>query len=249
MQLAGFALFILRIIRNLKQQGNRMQYKFATMRLSKVVPLGFSAIIAVMAINGLISKLTVNGLVATASEVMHSYRVQTKLQELEETLVDVQLGERGFILTKNEDFLQPYKEAQKNLANNFKEAKSLLKDDPVQSRNLEEIEELSQQSIDNLTKNIALVRAGKTPSQENLLQGKRGLETVRNQINNMLRSESDLLAKRQQSVKEAEEFSTIITLGGTILGTIIGFLIVSFVVRKIVKPIDEVTKIITNSST
>ncbi|MBD2043710.1 methyl-accepting chemotaxis protein [Microcoleus sp. FACHB-672] len=226
-----------------------MQSKFATMKLSNVVPLGFSAIIVVMAINGLISKLTVNGLVLTASEVMHSYRVQTKLQELEETLVDVQLGERGFILTKNEDFLQPYKDAQKNLPNNFKEAKSLLKDDPVQSRNLEEVEELSQQGINSLTKNIALIRAGKSPSQANLVEGKQGLETVRDKIDNMLQAESDLLARRQRSVSEAEQFSTFITLGGTILGTILGFLIVSFVVRRIVKPIDEVTKIITNSST
>lgn len=226
-----------------------MQYKFKNMKLSKVVPLGFSAIIAVMAVNGLMSKLTVNSLVTTAGDVMHSYRVQTKLQELEETLVDVQLGERGFILSKNEDFLQPYNNAKNNLKNKFKEAKALLRNDAEQVRKLEEVEALSQKGIDILSKNILLVRAGKTPSQENLIEGKRGLEILREKIKDMLEAESELLMKRQQSVREAETFSTLMTLGGTILGTILGFLIISFVVRKVVKPIDEVTQIITNSST
>jgi CHASE3 domain sensor protein len=218
------------------------------MKLRQVIPIGFASIIAVMITNGVLSKLTVLGLTSTVDGVMQSYRVQKSLQNLEEVLVDVQLGERGFIITKEDEFLAPYNQAQSKLEQEFENAKHLLRNNPEQTERLLELQELAQQGITVLAANIAEVREGYEPSPEELLEGKQSLELMRAKIDEMLEAENQILDRNQQSVEQAEVLSTITSLGGTLIGTLLGLFIIFFVIRKVVRPINEVTRSITNSS-
>lgn len=219
------------------------------MKLRQVIPIGFASIIAVMLANGLISKLTVMGLTSTVDDVMQSYRTQKSLQSLEQVLVDVQLGERGFIITKKDEFLDPYNQAQATLEQRFEDAKQLLKDDPEQTRRLLELQRLAQEGVDVLSANIVKVRGGYQPSADELLKGKQSLEQMRAKINEMLEAENAILAQKQKSVDQSEVISTITSIGGTLIGTLLGLFIIFFVIRKVVKPINEVTQAITSSST
>lgn len=218
------------------------------MKFSKVVPIGFLAIISVTLVNAAISKVTVNELISTTNSAMHSYEVRTSLQELEEVLVDIQLGERGFIMSRKEDFLEPYNRAIFQIESKFEKARLLLSSSPEQSKRLDELEVLSQKEINILDGNIDQIRAGRNPSSENLAEGKRGMELMRNQIKTMLASERSLLEARQQAAKHADSLFNITSIGGMILGASIGLLIISFMVRKVVKPIDEIARVISSSS-
>lgn len=220
-----------------------------SLKLSRVIPLGFLTIFSIMVINSILSKLTVNTLTSTAAGVMHSYRVQTSVQELQEILVDIQLGERGFIITRNEEFLKPYNNAKNKLNDKFKQAKELVKDDPAQTKRLNELEKSSQNTIAVLSTNIAKIKNGFTPSFADLNNGKKSLELARFKIQEILKVENDLLIKRQKLVNDAEKFSNLTSLGGMIAGIFLGSVIVLFVIRKVVKPINEVTNLITTSST
>ncbi|MBD2311624.1 CHASE3 domain-containing protein [Desertifilum sp. FACHB-1129] len=219
------------------------------MKLRQVVPWGFTAIVAVLIGNGVLSQLTARGLTNTVNEVMQGYRVQTSLQALEQVIVDLQLGERGFIITRDPDFLRPYQTAQSNLAQEFARAKTLLQNEPAQLQNLNELEALSNEAIAVLSNNIARVRNGETPSSEELIQGNQVIEQVRVKVAQMLQAESQTLATRKDIVTRAEILSAISTLGGTLLGTLLGLSIVGFVIRQVVQPINQVTLAITSSST
>ncbi|HEY9878912.1 MAG TPA: CHASE3 domain-containing protein, partial [Leptolyngbyaceae cyanobacterium] len=196
------------------------------MKLRQVIPIGFASIIAVMLTNGLLSKLTVVDLTSTVNEVMQSYRIQKSLQNLEQILVDTQLGERGFIITKEDSFLDPYKKAQANLEKEFEEAKILLKDNPEQTQRLLELQDLAQQGVEVLSNNISKVREGYQPSANELLKGKQSLELMRGKIDEMLEAENEILDQKQKSVDQAEVLSMITSLGGTLLGTLLGLFII-----------------------
>ncbi len=218
------------------------------MKFSKVVPIGFLAIVGVTLMNEAISKLTVNELISTTSSAMHSYEVQTSLQELEEVLVDIQLGERGFIMSRREDFLGPYNRALSQVEEKFDATQTFLKNSSEGSKKLEKLKISSRKEINILNRNIALVRSGKNPSTEQLAEGKRGMELMRHQIKEMLADEISLLLARQKSAKKADFLFNIISVAGLILGTGIGLLIVLVMVWKVVKPIDDIAGVIASSS-
>jgi CHASE3 domain sensor protein len=48
---------------------------------------------------------------ASAQSVAHTYAVTTELAEMLSTLVDAETGQRGFIITGEERYLQPYQTA------------------------------------------------------------------------------------------------------------------------------------------
>jgi methyl-accepting chemotaxis protein len=224
---------------------NSMSHK---MRLSQVVPLGFLAILIVMIANGLLFRWTVNSLTTTNSLVMHTYRIQTSLQEIERLLIDIQLGERGFIITRKDNFLADHERDIKLLETKLEQLRNLLKDNPIQIQNLAEIESLAEKSIEVLGRNIRISRSGKAVPLENLVAGKQSMEELRNKIGEMLKLENELLTVRQKAVVEAEQISSFISLGGTIVGVLGGGFIILFVIRKVVKPIHEVANMITSSS-
>ncbi len=223
--------------------------KKTNMKLSRVVPLGFSALIAVITINGLIYRFTVSSLTENTNLVIHTYQVQQSLQDVEKILVDLQLGERGFIITRSQNFLQPYNNAKTQVQNRIAEVKSLIREDVPQTKRLLELEELAETGITNLSKNVNLVKAGQAPSTQDLIEGKQSLENIRNKIDLMLKAENDLLKQRQESAVQAEVFSNLMALIGTAFSVVLGVLIVLFVVRRVVKPINDVTNLISASST
>ncbi|HEY9849605.1 MAG TPA: methyl-accepting chemotaxis protein [Leptolyngbyaceae cyanobacterium] len=219
------------------------------MKLTRVVPLGFSALIAVITLNGILYRFTVSSLTENTNWVIHTYQVQKSLQEVEKLLVDIQLGERGFIITRNQSFLEPYNNAQTKVQARIADVKYLISDNPAQTKRLIELEKSVQKGINNLTENVNFVKEGKIPSLQNFVESKRSLEEIRTRIDRMIKVEDELLAQRQTSANQAENISNLTAIIGTTFSILLGVLIVLFVVRRVVKPINDVTNIISASST
>jgi methyl-accepting chemotaxis protein len=221
-------------------------------RLSKIVPLGFGSIFLLMIGIGVASKLSVNKLVETLEWQNHTYMVKTNLQSLEKDLVDAETGQRGFIFTGKEEYLEPYNNGKTALSKSVNYLKKLIEDNPEQLKRLEEAEKLSQKKIDELSETILLKRAGKDRDLKKLVisnQGKIFMDEFRNKIAEMLKIEDHLLLERTQLVKQSEQLSAIISIGGTIVALIFGSFIVLFVSDKIVRPINQVANTIASSST
>lgn len=180
---------------------------------------------------------------------MRGYQIQTSLKNLEQILVDIQLGERGFIITRDQSFLRPYQIAQSNLAQQLSQARTLLQNDPEQIQHLNELEILANEAVEILSNNITTIKAGETPSSDDLIQGNQAIEEIRAKIEQMLQLESQALAAKKESVSRSETLSALTTLGGTLLGTLLGLSIIAFVIRQVVQPINAVALAITSSST
>jgi PAS domain S-box-containing protein len=73
-------------------------------------------------------------------------------------MLNAETGVRGYSLSKNETFLEPYYRAQANLSIAKNNLQRLVKNNPVQNQRLTEIQRLSQQRIGLLKKIIDLTR-------------------------------------------------------------------------------------------
>ncbi|MEG4883759.1 CHASE3 domain-containing protein [Microcoleus sp. K1-B6] len=221
-------------------------------RLSKVVPLGFGSIFLLMISTGLATKFSMDNLAEAIEWQTHTYVVKTNLQALEKDLLDAETGQRGFIFTGKEEFLEPYKKGQLGFYTKVNETRKLIKDIPEQVKTLEKVENLGQQKLDELAETISLKRAGKEPELRALVlsgKGKILMDELRDKLAEMLNVEDNLLVQRTKIAKHSEQLATTVSIGGTVVAVVFGSFIVLFIFAKIIRPINEVANTIASSST
>ena len=68
--------------------------------------------------------------------VNHSYEVSLELERLNSYLKDSETGQRGYLITKDSTFLQPYILAKPRIEGSFAKVKGYTKNNPLQENNL-----------------------------------------------------------------------------------------------------------------
>ncbi|MBD2743479.1 CHASE3 domain-containing protein [Coleofasciculus sp. FACHB-1120] len=221
-------------------------------KLGQVTQVGFGTVMALMVGIGITSKISTNTLVEAVDWVTHTYEVKDKLGGLEKNLVDAETGQRGFIITGRDTFLEPYNKALEIINKDFKEIQKLVQDNPKQLENLANIEDLSQEKISELAETIFLKKAGKETELRALVlsgKGKQVMDNLRDEIGEMIAIENELLDKRKEEAKRAEEISNFISLGGTAAAIGLACFTLWFISKKVVRPINDVTSALASSST
>ena len=213
-------------------------------RLSRVVTFGFGSIFLLMISIGFLSKLSLDKLAEAVDLQTHTYLVKTNLQALEKDLVDAETGQRGFLFTNKQEYLEPYNKGIIAFLKSINQLKELIKDNPEQLKRLEKVEKTAHKKLDELAETISLKRAGKDQEVKNLVlsgQGKMFME--------MLKIEDELLVKRSKLAKESAQLSMFISSGGIVFTLVFGVFIVLFIDRNIVVPIKQIVNTIASSST
>ncbi len=98
-----------------------------------------------VAILGFLSFGAVKDLEVNNRWVTHTYSVLEQAATIEKLVLDLETGERGFLITGNENFLEPYNLAKSELKEKINKLKETVSDNPPQVARLGEIEALIQQ--------------------------------------------------------------------------------------------------------
>jgi len=96
---------------------------------------------AVIVLFGISNYQTLSGLMEEANWVRHTHEVLESGQRIEKLLVDLETGQRGFLITGQEEFLEPFVAAKRDISTTFQETKQLVVDNPAQVARLIEAEE------------------------------------------------------------------------------------------------------------
>src|SRR5215831_15011835 len=112
-----------------------------------------SVAIAVLAVSflvgsGFVVYQNVETLRAQSGSVTHTHEVIIHLNSLLATLTDAETGERGYIITGDERYLEPYENALSRLAKQLQELKELMRDNPQQQANIQEMEPIIAERLD-----------------------------------------------------------------------------------------------------
>ncbi len=103
------------------------------------VPLVFMVLIAVVVQRG------INVLVETSRWVQHTQLVIADGQELSKLMVDMETGERGFLITGKDSFLEPYLASQDAWDQKLASLVALVDDNPDQAARLLRVDKLQKQ--------------------------------------------------------------------------------------------------------
>ncbi len=164
--------------------------------------------------------------------VDHTHQVRIELADLLSTLKDAETGDRGYLITGDESYLQPYTAALAHIETTLADARRLTADDPDQQRHLASIASLIDKKLADLKQHIDLRRTEGLDAAAKAVAtnvGKTQMNEIRAAVEAADHTERELLKKRNEAAKSSADITQLIILWGGLLGTlavgIIGFLI------------------------
>jgi CheY-like chemotaxis protein/CHASE3 domain sensor protein len=202
------------------------------LKIGTKIGAGFTLSVAILTSIGLISYQSTNELIETSRKENHTYQVLSQIEDLNLQLTKAETGQRGYIITGEQRYLEPYNAAMQSLNQTFKELQKLTLDNPNQQNRLNMLEPLLTERM-AVMKNVIDLRQnqGLEVAQEAIAtdRGKqlmdriqKLLQAIKNEENVLLkqRSERAQLAARQTLatiVYSIPLFAAILVLIGIIL--------------------------------
>jgi methyl-accepting chemotaxis protein len=191
-------------------------------------------------------------LIENDRQVSHSHQVRGALGELLSLLKDAETGYRGYIITGNEAFLEPYNPAPAELEKALDNLRRLTSDNRIQQQRLDAIAPVITTKLAELKANVELRRtAGFEPAAKVVAAGagKASMDQLRVMVAEMDREERELLDTRHALAERRAQVTTGITLGGTTIGIVLIVLIGLLMSHSLSKQIGASVQHVRTSST
>jgi signal transduction histidine kinase/DNA-binding response OmpR family regulator/CHASE3 domain sensor protein len=180
--------------------------------------LGFLlALTAVVAI-ALISFQSLRATTSASKSLTQTIEAMAQLNAVMSTLKDAETGQRGYLLTGEESYLEPYLTAVGALPGEFNALRGLVADRPQQKKRLEALESLASQKMGELRRTVELQQAGHGDTALAEVRAGRGkalMDGIRAAVGDMDASERQLIAQRSEDWQRAGAISLAVTLGGS----------------------------------
>ena len=114
--------------------------------------LGFVIAVAAVAFIALLPYQSLKTRSVAARRVTHTLEVMEQLQSVLSLAKDAETGQRGFLLTGEQPYLEPNIAAKAQLPEALKKARDLVQDDPVQAQRLGSLEQTVKDKLTELMK-------------------------------------------------------------------------------------------------
>ncbi|CAN7321605.1 CHASE3 domain-containing protein [Acidovorax sp. LjRoot117] len=146
-------------------------------------------------------------LVQSRSQVDYTHRVLGEVNQLFILLQDAETGQRGFVITGDDSYLDPYRQAVGATGPAFERLRALLVGSAIQNSQMDRLESLIDSKLDELREVILLRRRdGFAAAGAKIAtgQGKQLMDAVRAEVQEVVRTEKSLLNQRQDVAKLRE---------------------------------------------
>jgi len=182
--------------------------------------LGFAFALACLAVVGVVSYLSVVRLKESAAWVEHTHEVLSSLELLLAAATDSETAERGYVITGDQSYLEPYRQAAAVVDAQTRHLRELTADNRAQQQRLDSAAVLVDERLANLRAVIELRQdQGFIAAQGEILtgKGKQFHDRIRRLIDQMKSTETSLLREREQRAKRNSDIAQMIVFGGGLL--------------------------------
>lgn len=221
---------------------------YKNLSIGKKLYIGFSFVLIVMIALSVLSLFNFTAQNETADWNYHTYDVMTEQQELLTSMINMETGQRGFMLTGNDRSLEPYDSGKESFDLHYARAKELTSDNPKQQQLLDELLSVRNEWMAIAESSIELRRQvlrgtadmDDVIREEQAARGKETFDRFRAILAESKGIEEALLAERIQINEDRVTFTNISLVVGTVIGVILALLIAFMTTRTITRPIAEV---------
>ncbi|ATQ76573.1 chemotaxis protein [Massilia violaceinigra] len=214
------------------------------MKIGTRLYLGFAAVVLLLAVLVTVAYANFTKLSAANDINVHTYQVTAEVHGALEQLINIETGQRGFLLTGNPTSLEPYNSGKADFLKRVARATSLTADNPRQQERLQRLQReqeawmaaaieptiaLRKGAADgDMAAVVAAVREGK---------GKKGMDAMRGLIAEIVAAEEVLLAQRAKDAKALDTLTVTALVGGGVLAAAMAGIIAVWLARNITVPL------------
>lgn len=209
----------------------------------KILAGGLFPLVLVGIVN-LIGLMNFNGVVESYDQVKHTYQVTEIGSNIEKAAFNMEAGERGYLLTGNESYLEPYIEGSHTYQELFKELKEITKDKEALEALVEGEKTLNQWKaiIDQyIQKRRDLAHSPNVNDMMSSLvgqrKGKEHFDAFREQMKIFDTKEKMLLENRVKDANAVIHMTNNVIIFGTAISLFLAVMIAVSIVKIIITPI------------
>lgn len=207
-----------------------------TPKLSRsFIPILLLGATLIVSLNAWIAFRAVQSLNDSQHWVEHTWQVINQVEQIMSSAKDAETGNRGFLLTGDESYLEPYESAVKELPSEMDRYQSLTSDNPVQQRNIAEMRDIVQRRLALLQQGIEIRKTGGSDATRLMLltgTGKAEMDRLRNLADKMEGEEQRLLAIRTKDARTATLRAQIAVSVASVLDILLIVLMFRYFVRE-----------------
>jgi methyl-accepting chemotaxis protein len=183
------------------------------------IAAGFTlAFLLLLGIGG-VAYRSITSLTNTSQLVSHTHKVLEDIAGVLDLLKDAETGQRGYIITGDEAFLEPYQAGVAGVSAIIKDLRQLTFDDAQQQVRIDEAEPIIAAKLGELKLTIDLRRKGNLEEATKVVrggQGKKAMDDLRRIQDQMDHVERDLLKQRTAEVEAAASGAKSTIVFGTL---------------------------------
>jgi len=215
--------------------------------IGKKIGSTFAVILVIFVIVGIFSYAGLSNLSKSVIWVEHTNKVLQNLDRIMSSAIDAETGQRGYIITGEDRYLDPYHVGIKAVDKYLKSVRDLTKDNPAQQKRMDTLEPLFADKLAELKETIDLRKNMGFDAALQLVitdKGKKVMDDARKVIAEMEKEELDLLKKRNIDKTTSERMTKLVILGGTSFSLILVIFLGLAITRSITIPLDKTVQMI-----
>ncbi len=171
--------------------------------IERKILASFGSIVLILLVVEIISYDGINRLIDSSHQAQSSQEVIVQIKDVLGAVVDAETSQRGYVITGDETFLEPYLAASPLIGEKIRKLRELTADDPYQQERIPELEASITGKFDELQRVINTKQtAGNEAAQQIIANraGKNFMDNIRRLLGEMETHEATLLAARTDGV-------------------------------------------------
>ncbi|MBL8595115.1 MAG: CHASE3 domain-containing protein [Devosia sp.] len=171
------------------------------------------------------------------ADIAKTYEIRRQARELMLAVVDAETGQRGYLITRDEAYLEPYNVAVGNLSQTYQSLLALISDNPIQLKRIEALVPDLDAKRAEMARTIELMSAGQSAEALALLRSDTGLELmerIRTVLRQVIGEEDDKLIERNGRMEFYRQVLVATILAALAAAAILAYALLSRTQRKVV---------------
>ncbi len=173
--------------------------------------------------------------------VLHTHEVLNETQILSGAMKDAETGQRGYLLTTNSVYLEPYHNGVLTAKESFVKLKALTSDNPSQQHSLNSIEKQMRLKFQEMEETVELVQGDNKDKAVQIVienRGKQYMDNIRSLFSSFINAETVLLEQRKGDFRESRAQITTLVAVEIVLFIGLYIMTITFLRRSFFTPLE-----------
>ena len=198
-------------------------------------------LVAALLIDAVLALHNIREVAISVQWVSHTHEVLGQVEQVLSTLKDAENGQRGYLLTGERPYLEPYEQAVARFPAQITRLRQLTIDNPPQTAHVLKLEQLAAERLAELRQGLERFQAETDKSRATQLsrqyllrgEGKRLMDLVRDEVYGMQQLERALLTRREGASRANTRTALASTVVGLGLGLVLTTMVITLVARNL----------------